>query len=143
MNFLEDEKEVGIRVRAVLGVPEEILTDEIISSPIFITKAQKYLNTEIENYSEEQKDMINVAYIYYIAYLLCPGMYARLPQRMENLSTKTLLQSIDWNEKSYEMLNFCNETIDQILKDLGDEESYYPTYIGITDASEYPNTTNM
>lgn len=143
MNFLEDEKEVGIRVRAVLGVPEEILTDEIISSPVFITKAQKYLNTEIENYSEEQKDMINVAYIYYIAYLLCPGMYARLPQRMENLSTKTLLQSIDWNEKSYEMLNFCNETIDQILKDLGDEESYYPTYIGITDASEYPNTTNM
>lgn len=143
MNFLEDEKEVGIRVRAVLGVPEEILTDEIISSPVFITKAQKYLNTEIENYSEEQKDMINVAYIYYIAYLLCPGMYARLPQRMENLSTKTLLQSIDWNEKSYEMLNFCNETIDQILKDLGDEESYYPTYIGITGASEYPNTTNM
>ena len=59
MNFLEDEKEVGIRVRAVLGVPEEILTDEIISSPVFITKAQKYLNTEIENYSEEQKDMIN------------------------------------------------------------------------------------
>lgn len=143
MNFLEDEKEVGIRVRAVLGVPEEILTDEIISSPVFITKAQKYLNTEIENYSEEQKDMINVAYIYYIAYLLCPGMYARLPQRMENLSTKTLLQSIDWNEKAYEMLNFCNETIDQILKDLGDEESYYPTYIGITGASEYPNTTNM
>ena len=143
MNFLENEEEVGIRVRAVLGVPEEILTDEIISSPVFITKAQKYLKNEIESYSEEQEDMINVAYIYYIAYLLCPGMYARLPQRMENLSTKTLLQSIDWNEKAYEMLNFCNETIDQILKDLGDEESYYPTYIGITGASEYPNTTNM
>lgn len=143
MNFLENEEEVGIRVRAVLGVPEEILTDEIISSLVFITKAQKYLKNEIESYSEEQEDMINVAYIYYIAYLLCPGMYARLPQRMENLSTKTLLQSIDWNEKAYEMLNFCNETIDQILKDLGDEESYYPTYIGITGASEYPNTTNM
>lgn len=141
--LLEDKKEVGVRVRAVLGVPEEFLSDDIISSPVFKTKAKKYLESEIEEYTDEQEDMINVAYIYYIAYLLCPGMYARLPERMENLSTKTLLQSIDWVEKSYEMLSFCNETIDQILEELGDEESYYPTYIGVTDASEYPNTTNM
>ena len=82
---LEDNPidELGIRVRAIMGVPELVLLDEIISSPVFITKAEKYINKNIEEYEELDKRLIEIATIYYICYLLCPGMYARLPKQME------------------------------------------------------------
>ena len=37
------KEDLAIQVRAVLGVPEEFLTDEVISSPVFIKKASKYI----------------------------------------------------------------------------------------------------
>ena len=62
---LEDNPidELGIRVRAIMGVPELVLLDEIISSPVFITKAEKYINKNIEEYEELDKRLIEIATI--------------------------------------------------------------------------------
>ncbi len=137
-------KDLGIQVRAILGVPEEFLSDDIISSPVFKTKADKYINKKISELEEDVDidiDLLKIAYVYYICYLLCSGMYARLPKQMENLSTKTILLSIDWDSKALEMLDKCNETIDEALEDIGEEIEVGNSFAVLTDASEYPNTT--
>lgn len=137
-------KELGTRVRAILGVPEEILDNDVISSPTFKIKADNYINKKISDYTEEQLsgqlELLNIAYLYYICYLLCTGMYARLPKQMENVSTKTILQNIDWDSKALEMLNKCDEIIDDILSEIDDSFQYGNTYAVLTEASDYPNT---
>ena len=138
------KKELGIRIRAIMGVPEEILDDEVINSPTFKVKANKYINKKITDYTEEQLspsfELLDIAYLYYIGYLLCTGMYARLPKQMENVSTKTILQTIDWDSKALEMLNKCDEILDEILSELDDNFQYGNTFAVLTDTSEYPNT---
>ena len=137
-------KELGTRVRAILGAPEEILDNDVISSPTFKIKADNYINKKISKYKEEQLspslELLNIAYLYYICYLLCTGMYARLPKQMENVSTKTILQNIDWDSKALEMLNKCDEIIDDILSEIDDRFQYGNTYAVLTEASDYPNT---
>lgn len=139
---LEDNPidELGIRVRAIMGVPELVLLDEIISSPVFITKAEKYINKNIEEYEELDKRLIEIATIYYICYLLCPGMYARLPKQMENVSTKTVLQSIDWDKMAIDMLGKCNEILEEAISEVTDDIDYSVSFAVLTNSSEYPNT---
>ena len=129
-------------VRAILGVPEEILTNDIISSPVFLSKAEKYINKKVKDYEESELDMdlLKVSYSYYISYLLCVGMDARLPKQMENLSTKTILQSIDWIQKAEEMLAKCNEIINDVIEAIDGEVETGSTFAVLTDSSEYPNT---
>lgn len=129
-------------VRAILGVPEEILTDDIISSPVFLSKAEKYINKKLKDYESEKLDvdLLKVSYSYYVSYLLCVGMDARLPKQMENLSTKTILQSINWIEKAEEMLSKCNEIIDDVIEAIDDEVETGSTFAVLTGSSEYPNT---
>lgn len=151
IKFKENDEELSDRVRAILGVPEEILTDDIISSPIFKLRASKYINKKINSYIDEgteeiseediDKDLLEIAYIYYICYLLCTGMDARLPKQMENTSTKTILQTISWDEKALEMLQTCNDTIDSVMEDIIDETDLGFTFAVLTDESEYPNTS--
>ena len=137
-------KELGTRIRAILGVPEEILDDSVINSPTFKIKAGNYINKKISDYTEEQfslnLELLDIAYLYYVCYLLCTGMYARLPKQMENVSTKTILQTIDWDSKALEMLNKCDEILDEILSELDDNFQYGNTFAVLTDASDYPNT---
>ena len=151
IKFEENKEELGIKVRAILGVPEEILTDEIISSPVFKMRASKYINKKVNSYISEateeitiediDKDLLNIAYDYYICYLLCSGMNARLPKQMENVSTKTILQTINWDEKALEMLQTCDDTIDSLMEDIIGESDLGFTFAVLTDESEYPNTT--
>lgn len=137
-------KELGTRIRAIIGVPEEILGDNVINSPTFKIKASNYINKKINEYTEEQLsihfELLDIAYLYYICYLLCTGMYARLPKQMENVSTKTILQTIDWDSKALEMLNKCDEILDEILAELDDSFQYGNTFAVLSDVSEYPNT---
>lgn len=151
IKFKENDEELSDRVRAILGVPEEILTDDIISSPIFKLRASKYINKKINSYIDEgteeiseediDKDLLEIAYIYYICYLLCTGMDARLPKQMENTSTKTILQTISWDEKALEMLQTCDDTLDSVMEDVIGETDLGFTFAVLTDESEYPNTT--
>lgn len=138
------KKELGIRIRAIMGVPEEILDDEVINSPTFKVKANKYINKKITDYTEEQlsssSELLDIAYLYYICYLLCTGMYARLPKQMENVSTKTILQTIDWDSKALEMLDTCNAIMDDIISEIDDDFQYGNTFAVLTDSSDYPNT---
>jgi len=138
------KKELGIRIRAIMGVPEEILDDEVINSPTFKVKANKYINKKITDYTEEQLsssyELLDIAYLYYICYLLCTGMYARLPKQMENVSTKTILQTIDWDSKALEMLDTCNAIMDDIISEIDDGFQYGNTFAVLTDSSDYPNT---
>lgn len=129
-------------VRAILGVPEEILTNDIISSPVFAAKAEKYINKKIKDYQEEELDLelLKVSYSYYISYLLCVGMDARLPKQMENLSTKTILQSINWIQKAEEVLARCNEIIDDVIEAIDEDVETGSTFAVLTNSSEYPNT---
>lgn len=146
INFERQVKEdLGTNVRAILGVPEEFLPDTVILSPVFVKKAEKFINNKIKEVSEDEtnldKTLLKIAYYYYVCYLLCPGMYARLPKQMENVNTKTILLSIDWNQRALEMLNKCNETLDMALEDIGEETDFGNTFAVLTAASEYPNTT--
>lgn len=146
INFEETQEELGLKVRAILGVPEEFLTDEVISSPVFLKQAETYINKKISEYTIKQgstpEELLKIGYIYYVCYLLCLGMYARLPKQMDNVNTKTILLSIDWNQMALDMLDRCDEIVDNALEDLQDEDiNYGNTYAVLTDASEYPNTT--
>lgn len=138
--FIERE-ELGTRIRAIMGVPEEILTNEIIVSPTFIKKAENFVNNKIADYEETQLDsqLLIISGLYYICYLLCPGMYARLPKQMENVSTKTVLQNINWDEKALEFLDKANETMEEALKDL-EEDNGGNTFAVLSAESSYPNT---
>ncbi len=137
-NPIED---LGIRVRAIMGVPELILLDDIISSPDFITKAEKYINRNIKEYEGLDERLVEIATIYYICYLLCPGMYARLPKQMENVSTKTVLQSTDWDKMALEMLGKCNEILEEAILEVDEDIDYSVSFAVLTDSSEYPNGT--
>ena len=138
------KKELGTRIRAIMGVPEEVLDDSVINSPTFMIKADNYINKKISDYTEEQLsssfELLDIAYLYYIGYLLCTGMYARLPKQMENVSTKTILQTIDWDSKALELLGKCDEIIDDIISELDDDFQYGNTYAVLSQASDYPNT---
>ena len=146
IDFEEIPEELGNQVRAILGVPQEFLTDEVISSPVFLKQAETYINKKISEYTIKQgstpEELLKIGYIYYVCYLLCLGMYARLPKQMDNVNTKTILLSIDWNQMALDMLDRCDEIIDNALEDFQDEDiNYGNTYAVLTDASEYPNTT--
>lgn len=128
------------RVRAILGVPEPFLPDDIINSPTFILKANNYINKKIFEYEDLDVSLLDIAYVYYVCYLLCSGMYARLPKQMENVNSKTVLQNIDWDSKALEMLDMCNDAILEAIEDMEDVE-YGATFAVLSDSSEYPNTT--
>ena len=129
------------RVRAIMGVPELILIDDVISSPVFLTRAEKYINRRIREYEELDENLVQIATLYYICYLLCPGMYARLPKQMENVSTKTVLQNIDWDKMALDMLAKCNEVLEEALLEIEEDVDYSVSFAVLTDSSEYPNET--
>ena len=133
--------DLEIRVRAIMGVPELILLDDIIASPVFLTRAERYINKRIKDYDELDESLLQIATIYYICYLLCPGMYARLPKQMENVSTKTVLQNIDWDKMALEMLGKCNDLLDEAILEVDDNVDYSVSFAVLTDSSEYPNET--
>ena len=133
--------DLEIRVRAIMGVPELILLDETITSPDFLIRAERYINKSIKDYDQLDESLLEIATVYYICYLLCPGMYARLPKQMENVSTKTVLQNIDWDGKAVEMLAKCNEIMDGIISEIDDEFQYGDSFAVLTNASDYPNTS--
>lgn len=146
IDFEKTPEELGNQVRAILGVPQEFLTDEVISSPVFLKQAETYINKKISEYTIKQgstpEELLKIGYIYYVCYLLCLGMYARLPKQMDNVNTKTILLSIDWNQMALDMLDRCDEIVDNALEDFQDEDiNYGNTYAVLTDESEYPNTT--
>ena len=137
------EEAIGKRIRAILGVPEAILTNEIISSSIFKEQAENFINKNIAEFLElidkNNTNLLEISSMYYIAYLLCSGMDARLPKQMENLSTKTVLNSINWDEKAIEMLNMSNEILEEFLEDYPDDNGYN-TFADLSDEMEYPET---
>lgn len=138
-----EEEEIGQRVRAIIGVPKILLEDEFISSSIFIDQAEVYINKNISEYLEEIEEndvgLLDISSMYYISYLLCVGMDARLPKQMENLSTKTVLNSIDWDEKALEFLAKADELLDDFLEDYTDETGYN-SFADLSDEMEYPET---
>ena len=138
-----DKCELSKRVRAVIGVPLEFLEDDVIFSPVFIKKTEAYINRRIKEYLETinvEDQMLDIASVYYIAYLLCSGMDARLPKQMDNISTKTILQSISWDKKAMEFLDQCGETIDQLLEEYNVEETFSLTFADISAEQSYPES---
>ena len=142
IDFIKENKveDLNPRVRAILGVPEEFLNDEVISSPTFIIKADKYINRKIQEYDDLDKGLLNIAFVYYVSYLICFGMHARLPKQMENVNTKTVLQSIDWDAKALELLDECNSALEDAIAEVEDIQ-YGQTFAVLSDSSEYPNTS--
>lgn len=133
--------DLPVRVRAIMGVPDLILLDDVISSPDFLLRANKYINKIIKEYEDLDTSLLEIAAIYYICYLICPGMYARLPKQMENTSTKTILQSINWDAMAIEMLGKCNEILDDVISEVNDDIDYSVSFAVLTSSSEYPNDT--
>jgi len=130
------------RVRAILGVPEEILIDDVVTSPDFLIRANKYINKKISEYEGLDESLIKIAYIYYVCYMLCPGMYSRLPKQMKNVNTTTEMQTIDWDAIALDMLDKCNDIIDEAIEEVSEEEVQYgATFAKLSSESSYPNTT--
>ena len=49
INYSDNKIEnLDTKVRAVLGVPELILTEDIIFSPVFLLKTDRYINSKIK-----------------------------------------------------------------------------------------------
>lgn len=142
INF-KDDYELVQRVKTIIGIPEEMLKDTDIISPQYIGRAEKYIGSKIKDITEELKDYekedLKIAFAYYVAYLMSPSMPMRLPQRMENISTKTLLQTIDWEEFGQKMLSICDEVLDGILEEHGIEKALGNTFVDLSDAVPYPN----
>lgn len=142
VDFTENKiDDLPSRVRAIMGVPDLILLDDVISSPDFLLRANKYINKIIKEYEDLDTSLLEIAAIYYICYLICPGMYARLPKQMENTSTKTILQSINWDAMAIEMLGKCNEILDDAISEVNDDIDYSVSFAVLTSSSEYPNDT--
>lgn len=139
------KEEVGKRVRAIIGVPEPFLSDDVISSPVFVKKTESYINNSIKEYLElieESNGLLDVASMYYLSYLLCVGMEARLPKQMENLSTKTLLQNVSWDKKALSMLNDAEETLGLLFDEYDiDEGNLYGTFAELSSEMDYPETS--
>jgi len=137
------QEAIGKRIRAILGIPEGFLDDEVISSSIFIKETENYINKNIKEYleliDENNLNLLEISSMYYMSYLLCTGMDARLPKQMENLSTKTVLNSINWDEKALEMLAKADEILDDFLDDYSDETGYN-SFAELSDEMEYPET---
>lgn len=142
--IFKDEYEIAERVIAVMGIPGEFLNQEDIVSPEYKIKAEKYILKKIKEIVDELKDFekesVRMAYIYYLIYLISPSMPVRLPQRMENISTKTLLQSIDWKEFGEEMLKRCDDLLDELLEDHDIELPIGNTFVELSDQVPYPNS---
>lgn len=141
---LKDE-DISKRVKAIIGIPDVFLDDAIIVSPDFKGKAELYVNKQLKELeglepSDSTQELIDMSIIYYICYLLCITMPVRLPVRMENISTKTLLQNIDWNKVGEEMLSRADDLLEQILEDEGIELELGSTFIGLSDETSYPNS---
>ena len=144
-------KELPIRVRAIMGVPAELLEDNVILSPTFLIQAGSFINSRLAEYETDYEEQLSnynyyfeISYIYYVCYLLCAGMYSRLPKQMENVSTKTVLQTTDWDKMALDFLDKANEMLDKAIEELtGEEESLGTTMAILSEESTYPNTINM
>ena len=145
-----DNATISSRVKSVIGVPDAFLSDSAITSPDFKVQAETYINDQLseiaDNYvdktiPEQLQSKINVSAIYYMCSQLAISMPVRLPIRMENISTKTLLQTIDWFKFSEEMLGRCDSILENILEDEGIESVLGNTMIALSDETTYPNTS--
>lgn len=136
-------KELAQRVRVIIGVPIEFLDDNTILSSTFLLEAQNYINKNIKEYEELDETKINISYIYYMCYLICSGMYARLPKQMKNTSTETTLQTINWDEKALEYLDKANSSLYEAIEDVDDTDLYGTTIATLSNETIYPNTINM
>lgn len=136
-------KELAQRVRVIIGVPIEFLDDNTILSSTFLLEAQNYINKNIKEYEELDETKINISYIYYMCYLICGGMYARLPKQMKNTSTETTLQTINWDEKALEYLDKANSSLYEAIEDVDDTDLYGTTIATLSNETTYPNTINM
>lgn len=138
----EKIEEISKRIRSIIGVPENFLENEVITSPVFIKKAESYINKLIKDVleliDENNLDLLDIASMYYISYLLCVGMDARLPKQMENISTKTILQTINWDEKALELLDKANEVVYDFLEDYNEDENYYSSFAELSTEQSYP-----
>lgn len=138
----EKIEEISKRIRSIIGVPENFLENEVIASPVFIKKAESYINKLIKDVleliDENNLDLLDIASMYYISYLLCVGMDARLPKQMENISTKTILQTINWDEKALELLDKANEVVYDFLEDYNEDENYYSSFAELSTEQSYP-----
>ena len=144
MVFLKemDEEEIITRVQTVFGIPKVMFDGEDIVSPVFVSKAKKYVEkrlNEIEEIEEADQEMVKIAFIYYLCYLIAPNMYTRLPQKMENISTKTTMFNIDWYKFAEEMLKNCEDIIEDLLEEYGIELVYGTTAVDLSDEAPYPN----
>lgn len=139
---------LATRVKSVIGVPDAFLSDDVVTSPDFKDKAQEYINNQLYDIREKYQDevpediqsKIDMSAVYYICSLIGVTMPVRLPIRMENISTKTLLQTIDWYKFSEEMLSRCDSILSNMLKDEGITDDLGSTIIVLTDETVYPNT---
>lgn len=149
-NISLKDDELSDRVKSVIGIPDAFLNDSVITSPDFKMKAEIYINSQLsevnEIYNEEEREvdeetqrLIDMSAIYYISYLLCVSMPVRLPNRMENISTKTLLQTIDWYKFAEEMLSRCDDLLNKILENEEIDTTIGNTIIALSDETTYPN----
>lgn len=137
-----DEEEIVARVQTVFGIPKVMFDGEDIVSPVFVSKAKKYVEkrlNEIEEIEDADQEMVKIAFIYYLCYLIAPTMYTRLPQKMENISTKTTMFNIDWYKFAEEMLKNCEDILEDLLEEYGIELVYGTTAVDLSDEAPYPN----
>lgn len=141
--IIDNEEEIYGRVQSVLGIPSVLLDSKDVVSPEYKLKAENYIKKSLFNIYEQiddkDKSFVEIAYIYYLTYLISKTMPIRLPKTMKNVSTETTLQTIDWKQFGEEMLANCDEMLSQLLEDYGEEVTIGYTMVDLSDQSTYPN----
>ena len=143
IKIIDNEEEIYERVQSVLGIPSVLLDSKDVVSPEYKLKAENYIKKSLFNIYEQiddkDKSFVEIAYIYYLTYLISKTMPIRLPKTMKNISTETTLQTIDWKQFGEEMLANCDEMLSQLLEDYGEEVTIGYTMVDLSDQSTYPN----
>lgn len=88
------------RVRALLGVDNAYLPDNVINSPDFLALSEMEIIKIVPNYEElegEDKLYFESAIIYDLGARLCPSMKNRLPKKSSGVHFQSEL-STDWDK---------------------------------------------
>lgn len=134
-----------LRIKYILGIPsisDFLIKEEVVAAEIF-GEAQIFINKFTKKYPdvdwEADKERLESVLIVYSGYLLCPSMQVRIPEKMKDIDTETILK-IDWNTLEDKLLIRANKMLDDLLEDLGIEiPTYGLTLMELTDEAAYPN----
>lgn len=133
-------------VRYNIGVDEVYVSNQDILSPTNDVMFKNFLKKQTADLPDQEItadsliELIDAAKVCYTSSRIARTMNTRLPIRMENLSTKTLLAETDWDALADKMEASASELLADLVDELATEETIVgSTIVDLTGSNEYTN----